>query len=101
MIIYNMTMDKIKEISIMKLIGIPNKVIITMIVKETVLLGVLAFVSGNIFAHIIYSKFPKRVVLEQSDALMIFVIILIASLLASLIGVHKAVKADPTAAIGG
>ena len=101
MIIYNMTVDKIKEISIMKLIGIPNKVIITMIVKETVLLGVLAFVSGNIFAHIIYSKFPKRVVLEQSDALMIFVIILIASLLASLIGVHKAVKADPTAAIGG
>jgi putative ABC transport system permease protein len=101
MIIYNMTVDKIKEISIMKLIGIPNKVIITMIVKETVLLGVLAFVSGNIFSHLIYSKFPKRVVLEQSDALMIFVIILIASLLASLIGVHKAVKADPTAAIGG
>ena len=101
MIIYNMTMDKIKEISIMKLIGIPNKVIIAMIVKETVLLGVLAFVSGNIFAHLIYSKFPKRVVLEQSDASMIFIVILVASLLASLIGVHKAVKADPTAAIGG
>jgi putative ABC transport system permease protein len=101
MIIYNMTMDKIKEISIMKLIGIPNKVIIKMIVKETVLLGVLAFFSGNLFAHIIYTKFPKRVVLEQTDALMIFIVILFASLLASLIGVQKAVKADPTAAIGG
>jgi putative ABC transport system permease protein len=101
MIIYNMTVDKIKEISIMKLIGIPNKVIITMIVKETVLLGVLAFLAGNTFAHVIYTRFPKRVVLERDDALMLFLVILLASLLASLIGVHKAVKADPTAAIGG
>ena len=101
MIIYNMTMDKIKEISIMKLIGIPNRTIIKMIMQETLLLGVLAFVAGNIFSHIIYSNFPKRVVLERPDALMLFIIILIASFLASLIGVRKAVKADPTEAIGG
>jgi len=101
MIIYNMTVDKIKEISIMKLIGIPNKVIIKMIMQETLLLGLLAFVAGNIFSHLIYSKFPKRVVLERPDALMLLLVILVASFLASLIGVRKAVKADPTAAIGG
>jgi len=72
-----------------------------MIMQETLLLGALAFVAGNIFSHIIYSRFPKRVVLERPDALMLFVVIMIASFLASLIGVHKAVKADPTAAIGG
>ena len=101
MIIYNMTVDKIKEISIMKLIGIPNRVITKMIVQETLLLGILAFIAGNIFSHIIYSKFPKRVVLERPDALMLLVVIMVASLLASLIGVRKAIKADPTAAIGG
>ena len=101
LIIYTMTLEKIKEISIMKLIGIPNWTIVRMIVQETIVLGVLAFISGNIFAHLIYSKFPKRVVLETGDALTLFAIIMAASILASFFGVHKVIKADPTQAIGG
>lgn len=101
LIIYTMTLEKIKEISIMKLIGIPNWTIIKMIIQETVVLGILAFVSGNLFAHMIYGKFPKRVVLLTEDALALFAIIMIASILASFFGVHKVIKADPTQAIGG
>jgi len=101
LIIYTMTLEKMKEISIMKLIGIPNMMIMKMIVQETVLLGVLAFISGNIFSHIIYSKFPKRVVLEPSDALLLFVVILFASVLSSIVGIKKVIHADPAAAIGG
>jgi len=101
MIIYNMTVEKIKEIAVMKLIGIPNAVIIKMIVQETLLLGVLAFVSGVSFSHLIYTKFPKNVVLLPEDAVRLFVVILVASLLASLFGAKKAIDADPTSAIGG
>ncbi len=101
LIIYTMTLEKIKEISIMKLIGIPNWTIIKMIVQETIVLGILAFISGNMFAHLIYGKFPKRVVLETGDAFILFSIIMIASILASFFGVHKVIKADPTQAIGG
>ncbi len=101
MIIYNMTIEKIKEIAVMKLIGIPNKFIIKMIVQETLLLGVLAFVAGVGFAHLIYTKFPKNVVLLSEDAMRLFVVILVASLLASLFGAKKAIDADPTSAIGG
>ncbi len=101
MIIYNMTVEKIKEIAVMKLIGIPNGLIIKMIIQETVLLGVLAFIAGVSFAHLIYTKFPKNVVLQTDDALKLFAIILIASLLASLFGAKKAIDADPTSAIGG
>jgi len=101
LIIYTMTLEKIKEISIMKLIGLPNATIIKMIVEETLLLGILAFIFGNIFSHLIYSKFPKRVVLEIPDAWMLFGIVVIASILASIVGVKKVINADPTAAIGG
>ena len=45
LIIYTMTLEKMKEISIMKLIGIPNSIIIKMIVQETLLLGFLAFIA--------------------------------------------------------
>lgn len=101
LIIYTMTLEKIKEISIMKLIGIPNRLVIKMIVQETLLLGAIAFVFGNFFAHLIYSQFPKRVVLLWNDSLALFSVILAASFLASLVGVYKVMKADPATAIGG
>ena len=101
LIIYTMTLEKMKEIAIMKLIGIPNSMIIKMIVQETILLGVLAFIFGNAFSHLIYDKFPKKVVLETPDALSLFVVIIIASVLASFVGVKKVISADPASAIGG
>jgi putative ABC transport system permease protein len=41
------------------------------------------------------------VVLEVSDAWMLFIVILIASVLSSLVGIKKVIHADPAAAIGG
>ena len=101
LIIYTMTLEKMKEIAIMKLIGIPDSMIIKMIVQETVILGFFAFIFGNIFSHLVYDVFPKRVVLEAPDALGLFAVILIASILASFVGVGKVIHADPTVAIGG
>ncbi|DAB41088.1 MAG TPA: ABC transporter permease [Sulfurovum sp. UBA12169] len=101
LIIYTMTLEKMKEISIMKLIGIPNSMIIKMIVQETLILGILAFIFGNIFSHLISDNFPKRIVLEIPDAWTLFGVVIVASILSSFIGVAKVIHADPAAAIGG
>lgn len=101
LIIYTMTLEKMKEIAIMKLMGLPNSLIISMIVKETLLLGVFAFIFGNIFSHLLYDKFPKLVVLQIPDAWTLFGVVIIASILASFVGVKKVISADPAAAIGG
>ncbi len=101
LIIYTMTLEKIKEISILKLIGISNLTISKMIIQETVVLGILAFISGNIFARLVAGGFPKRIVLETSDAFSLFIIILISSIFASLFGIYKVIKTDPAEAIGG
>jgi len=101
LIIYTMTLEKIKEISILKLIGIPNFTISQMIIQETVVLGFLAFISGNLFARMVEGGFPKRIVLELSDAFSLFVVILISSIFASLFGIYKVIKTDPSEAIGG
>ena len=101
LIIYTMTLEKIKEISILKLIGIPNFTISKMIIQETLVLGTLAFISGNIFAHLISDIFPKRILLVTNDAFGLFIIILISSVFASLFGIYKVIKTDPSEAIGG
>jgi len=101
LIIYTMTLEKIKEISILKLIGISNFTISKMIVQETIVLGILAFISGNIFARLVSGGFPKRILLENSDAFILFAIILASSVFASLFGIYKVIKTDPAQAIGG
>jgi putative ABC transport system permease protein len=101
LIIYTMTLEKIKEISILKLIGIPNFTIAKMIIQETIVLGILAFIAGNIFAQLISGSFPKRVLLLPSDSISLFLIILFFSIFASLFGIYKVVKTDPAQAIGG
>jgi len=101
LIIYTMTLEKIKEISILKLIGIPNFTIAKMIIQETVVLGVLAFISGNVFASLISGSFPKKILLLPSDSIGLFVVILISSIFASLFGIYKVIKTDPAQAIAG
>jgi len=100
LIIYTMTIGKIKEIAILKLIGIPNFIIVKMIMQESLVLGILAFIAGNIFAHLIWNKFPKNTVLLPIDALMLFGIVVLVSVLGSLSGVYRATKANPAEAIG-
>lgn len=101
LIIYTMTLEKMKEIAIMKLMGLANSLIISMIVKETLILGIFAFIFGNIFSHLTYDKFPKLVVLQIPDAWALFGVVIVASILASFVGVKKVISADPAAAIGG
>lgn len=100
LIIYTMTIGKIKEIAILKLIGMPNIEIIKMIVQQSLILGCLAFVAGNLFAHSISDKFPKNVVLLWSDSFGLFLVVVIVSVIGSLFGIYKAVKANPAQAIG-
>jgi len=101
LIIYTMTLEKIKEISILKLIGIPNSTISKMVIQETIVLSILAFISGNIFARLISDVFPKRILLLSSDAIGLLAVILLFSIFASLFGIVKVVKTDAAQAIGG
>ncbi len=100
LIIFTSVLEKIKEISILKLIGISNLTISMMVIEETVVLGILAFISGNIFAIAIKGYFPKRIALNMSDSFALFFIIIVASIFASLFGIYKVIKTDPSQAIG-
>jgi putative ABC transport system permease protein len=101
LIIYTMTMGKMKEIAILKLIGASNAIITKMIAQQSLLLGGLAFIGGNIFANASANFFPKTVILIPADALKLFIVIVVVSILASLSGIRSALKIDPASAIGG
>jgi putative ABC transport system permease protein len=101
LIIYTMTMDKIREIATLKLIGAPDRTIIGMIVQQAVALGMTGFLLGAALISAVKDYFPRRVVLQFEDGLALAGIVLVVCLLASGLGVRLALTVDPAKALGG
>jgi len=100
-IIYTLTLGKIREIAVLKLIGTKNRTIAGMILQQALALGMIGFVVGKITATLWAPIFPKYVLLVPSDSASGFVAVLVICVLASLIAIRAALKVDPAEAVGG
>ena len=100
-IIYTLTMGKIREIAVLKLIGTRNRTIAAMIVQQAVALGLIGFVVGKVAATIWAPYFPKYVLLETADAARAIVAVIVICVLASGLAIKAALSVDPAEAIGG
>lgn len=100
-IIYTLTMDKIREIAVLKLIGTRNRTIAGMILQQALVLGLIGFAVGKITATFAAPLFPKYVLLLPIDSILGFFAVMIICVLASLVAIRMALKVDPAEAIGG
>ena len=101
LIIYTMTMEKLKQIATLKLIGTPDRTIVALIVQQALILGVSGLAIGLALILLVKDNFPRRVVLEPFNAMVLTGIILAVCLVASGLGVRAALKVDPATALGG
>ncbi len=101
LIIYTMTMEKLKQIATLKLIGAPDRTIIGLIVQQALILGASGLGIGLALILLVKDNFPRRVVLEPFNALVLTGIILVVCIVASGLGVRAAMKVDPATALGG
>ena len=101
LIIYTSTIDKIKVIATLKLIGSQNRVIVGMILQQSLLMGVIAYGIGYGLILLTYEKFPRRIVLEAFDLQALFVIVIAICTVSSFVGIRKALKVEPAEALGG
>lgn len=100
-IIYTMTLGKIREIAVLKLIGTRNRTIAGMILQQALGLGLIGFIVGKVAATFWAPIFPKYVLLEVNDALLGLVAVMVICALASTLAIRAALAVDPAAAIGG
>ena len=101
LIIYTMTMEKLREIATLKLIGAPDRTIVGLIVQQALALGGVGWAFGLILVLLIKDYFPRRVELEPLNALVLAGIIFLVCIAASGLGVRAALKVDPATALGG
>jgi putative ABC transport system permease protein len=101
LIVYTLTMDKLREIATLKLIGAPDRTIIGLVVQQALLMGVVGFVAGAALVSAAKDWFPRRVVLDPTDLGILFAVVVVVCLLASTLGVRVAVRVDPVRALVG
>lgn len=100
LIIYTMTMEKLRQIAMLKLIGAPDRTIVGMIVQQALALGLTGFAFGALLIANIKDYFPRRVVLDLDNVLALGGVVVLVCLLSSALGVRAALKADPATALG-
>jgi putative ABC transport system permease protein len=100
LIIYTLTLDKLRSIATLKLIGASDRTIVGLIVQQALSMGIVGFFAGLALVVSFKDYFPRRVVLVPDNIVLLFGIVIVVCLAASSLGVRLALKVDPAAALG-
>ncbi len=95
LIIYTLTLDKIRDIALLKLIGARNGVIGGLILQQALLMGAFGYGLAWWLGQYAFPRFPRLVLIDPSDLVSLAIIVVVISTLASLLGIWKAMNVEP------
>jgi putative ABC transport system permease protein len=101
LIVYVLTMEKLRALATLKLIGAPNRVIVRMILEQSLLLALLGFAVGYGLVALTHARFPRTLTFVPFDTIGTFVVLLFGGVVASLFGIWRALRTPPSLALGG
>ncbi|MDR3604413.1 MAG: ABC transporter permease [Syntrophaceae bacterium] len=95
LIIYTLTLEKIHDIAMLKLIGARNSVILGLILQQALLLGFLGYIFAFYVGKWVFPMFPRRVVINADDLIYLAMIVFVISILSAGLGIWKALSVEP------
>jgi putative ABC transport system permease protein len=99
LIIYTLTMDKVRSIATLKFIGAPDRTIIGLVVQQALSMGIFGYFAGLALVLVFQPYFPRRLVLDPESVAIVFAITVAICLAASTLGIRLALKVDPAEAL--
>ncbi len=101
LIVYVLTIEKIRSIATLKLIGAPNRVIVRLIMEQSLALTLASFAFAFVLAALIEPRFPRTLVFLPRETAVTFVVMLAGGVVASLLAIWHALRTPPQLALGG
>jgi putative ABC transport system permease protein len=95
LIIYTLTLDKIHDIALLKLIGARNGAIGGLILQQSLLMGAFGYALAWWMGQYAFPRFPRLVLVEPADLAQLAAIVAVISMVASLLGIWKALRVEP------
>ncbi len=99
LIVYTLTMDKVRSIATLKFVGAPDRTIVGMIVQQALSMGIFSYLIGLALVLAFQSYFPRRLVLDFESIAVVFVVTVAICLAASTLGIRVALRVDPAEAL--
>lgn len=101
LILYNMTVAKSYEIALLKLMGARTRVVVGMILQQSLLLGAIGYTMAVVIGSVAFQHFPRRVVVGAEELVGLAVLVTVISVLASVAGIVRALRIPPTLVLAG
>ena len=101
LIVYVLTIEKIKSIATLKLIGAPNSVIVRLILTQSLLLTLAGFALAYVLRALIVPGFPRTLAFTTQETAVTFAVMLAGGVLASFMAIWHALRTPPQLALGG
>ena len=101
LIVYVLTIEKIKAIATLKLIGAPNALIVRLIMTQSLLLTLASFALAYALRELIAPNFPRTLAFLGPETAITFAVMLAGGVLASLMAVWHALRTPAQLALGG
>lgn len=98
-IIYTMTLEKLKPIALLKLIGAPTRTIVALVLQESLALGLVAYGVALAVGSLTYDKWPRLVLVGTADKLTLLAMVLVICVAASAMGIRRALQVEAGAAL--
>lgn len=101
LIVYVLTIEKIRSIATLKLIGAPNHLIVRLIMTQSLLLTFGGFVLAYALRELAAPGFPRTLVFLPGETGVTLAVMLVGGVLASLLAVWHALRTPAQLALGG
>lgn len=101
LIVYVLTIEKIRSIATLKLIGAPNRVIVRLIMEQSMALTLASFGVAYVLRELIAPGFPRTLAFIAGETAATFAVMLAGGAIASLMAIWHALRTPPQLALGG
>jgi len=101
LIVYVLTIEKIRSIATLKLIGAPNWVIVRLIMEQSMAITLASFAFAWLASGLVEPRFPRTLVFLPQETLVTFLVMLAGGVAASLMAIWHALRTPPQVALGG
>ncbi len=98
-LIYMITLGKLHDIAMLKLLGAPSSRIAGMVLQQAWWMALMGYTAALVIGHFAFPHFPRRIVLSQASMAAVGGLVFVVSTLSSLIAVRFALRLDPARAL--
>jgi len=101
MVIYTMTIEKTHDLAMLRLMGAPVRRLVSMVVQEAWLLGVIAYVLAIGIGRLAFPHFPRHIVITSTIQWVGPIAVAVIATVGCGLGVAHAIRVDPGKVLEG